>query len=167
MINNNALISDGVSPEQAQAYLNQALLKVKEEIQNDPAEQGYAGKNNQEIADLMNSPYSISHVVVDTIHEPEVTFRQAYEEVTKSYPYIGDNRIVKPDGSVVSGTTTLNTEFASIVSTANSKVHPARDVEKERTVKQDFAPRFNVITSGIPYINNSITADDIAQALAI
>ena len=49
------------------------LQKIKEELDNDPAGRGYAGKTNTQIKDLLNEPYTTDRVVQDfhpaRIHE--------------------------------------------------------------------------------------------------
>jgi hypothetical protein len=41
------------------------LEKIKEEIDNDPEKLGYAGKKDQEIADLLNNNYFTQRIVID------------------------------------------------------------------------------------------------------
>src|SRR5262245_63950254 len=44
----------------AMAVSNEALRKIKAEILNDPQNIGYAGKTDQQVADLLNAPQIVS-----------------------------------------------------------------------------------------------------------
>src|SRR5262245_9157613 len=48
----------------AMAVSNEALRKIKAEILNDPQNIGYAGKTDQQVADLLNAPQ-----VVDVVQQ--------------------------------------------------------------------------------------------------
>ena len=44
--------------------------KIKEEIDSDPENRGYAGKTNEEIVELLNNPYFITETTVQQIQKP-------------------------------------------------------------------------------------------------
>ena len=47
------------------------LAKIKEEITNDPDNVGYAtAKDDKELMDMLNSPYTKEHTVVETCTAP-------------------------------------------------------------------------------------------------
>lgn len=42
---------------------NTVLEKIKDEIQNDPENRGYASKTDEEIKELLNNPYEVDVVI--------------------------------------------------------------------------------------------------------
>lgn len=52
------------------ALKDEILLKIKEEITNDPFNVGYAGKTDAEIQDLLNNPVYKQRIVVDSETAP-------------------------------------------------------------------------------------------------
>lgn len=52
------------------ALNDEVLIKIKEEITNDPFGVGYAGKTDDEIQDLLNKPVYKQRIVVDTETAP-------------------------------------------------------------------------------------------------
>lgn len=52
------------------ALKDEILLKIKEEITNDPFGVGYTGKTNQELLDLLNNPVYRQRIVIDSETAP-------------------------------------------------------------------------------------------------
>lgn len=53
-------------------FYDEVMKRLKQEIADDPAGMGYAGKTDTEIATLMNSDYQRQRTVTDS-HPPRVT----------------------------------------------------------------------------------------------
>lgn len=167
MLNNEALNTDSVDQTKRDELRALAIAALKVEIQNDPQARGYAGKTAAEIADLMNKDFTETKSVTKTVvTTPVKTFQQAFNEIWKDYIQLSASQLIKPDGTYLSTTTTVNTEINNVINVA--KTHVVAEVieqQNENNVVAILPPRIGEIFKAIPYTNNFVTADDITEAI--
>lgn len=167
MLNNEALNRDSIDQTKRDEYHALALAALKAEITNDPQKRGYAGKTAQQIADLMNKDFTETKSVTKTVvNTPAKTFQQAFNEIWKDYTSLSASQLIKPDGTYLSTTTTVNTEINSVINLAKTKV--AAEISEQQTTNEFVAihpSRIGEIFAKIPYTSNFVTADDITEAM--
>lgn len=134
---------------------NLALQKLSDEIAKDPAGMGYAGKTDEEVANLVSVPW-----YEEKTENYTVPLKQAIQEELSEYeitvPYL-----IKKDGTVICNDQTMKAAIEEAVATAKTKLN------RERVSQIEHGPRIAVALSDVPYMANAVTAEDVAATRKI
>lgn len=145
------------------ALSNIILTKIKEEIDTDPKGLGYSGKTDQEVADLMNSPYKIDIPAKEMkparIHQilfgdgPNSIGAVKTDDILNAQAKIDEEVAKDPKGRGYSGKPT-------------EQVKQLLDepYEVDVIIKERQPARINQILLGVAKTPNAVTPQDIHDA---